>query len=116
MGTFVVSGQVLKKAGDGVSTSIGSEIDDWIKEVESYICTKTRKNWIDAYAALNIDVKYVLQEIAANLAAIYAINYDMKGYSSRDEAETMINVLDSRAKELLDVLTDVKVQTFMESA
>ena len=56
----------------------------------------TRRNWSDDYAALNGDVKKVLQEAASNMAAVYVIQYDMFLYTQIEEAQTMINILMAR--------------------
>ena len=68
------------------------------------------------YASLNVDVKGILKETASNLAAIYVITYDMGGYTSRVEAEDMINVLRDAALRNLALLRDKKTKDFMSGA
>jgi hypothetical protein len=65
---------------------------------------------------LNADVKGLLKEAASDLAAIYVIQFDMSGYTSRTEAEDMINVLRDAALRALSLLRDKKVQDFMIGA
>ena len=121
--TFCVSGAVLAKAGqsfrvDGIP-DVGTDeyaIDSWIQEAESYINVLTRFNWLDAHATLNADVKLILQEAASNMAAIYAIQYDMSTYPSRKEAEDMIKMLWDRFRQLIDVLKDQKAVTYTTGA
>ena len=123
--TFTVSGAVLAKAGVNVNTNLSLAsgaslivagdfvVDKWITEAESLINAATRYNWTDVYASLDIDVKKILDEVSSNLAAIYAIVYDMSGYTSRVEAEDMINVYRDAALRGIAVLRDKKVQKFI---
>jgi hypothetical protein len=85
-------------------------------QVEAHINVITRKNWSDAYSGLNVDIKGLLKEIASNLAAIYVIQYDMSGYTSRVEAEDMINILRDAALRGLALLRDKKIEDFMVGA
>jgi hypothetical protein len=120
--TFCVSGAVFAKAGDGVNTALqtslmygGTEyaVEKWIQEAESVINVATRFNWTDVYSTLNDDVKKILEETASCLAAIYCITYDMGGYSERNEAESMINVLRDIALRNISILRDKKQQDFI---
>jgi N-acetylglucosamine kinase-like BadF-type ATPase len=117
-GIFATKTEVLRKAGDGASaTSIAEAYtNDFMTQAESTINVMTRKNWSDLYAGLNIDVKNILKETASNLAAIYVINYDMGGYTSRTEAEDMINVLRDISLRNISILRDLKQQDFMNGA
>ena len=93
-----------------------AETDAWISDAESLINVVTRYNWSDAFASLNVDKKNLLREVASNIAAIYAITYDMSGFTSRVEAEDMINVLRDAALRGLALLRDKKTQEFILSA
>ncbi len=117
-GTFCSGSEVLQKAGSGASTTSDNEeyTNNFIKQAESWINCATRKNYSDSYSGLNADVKNLLKECASNLAAIYVINYDIGGYTSRTEAEFMINVLKTRADEIIEMLVDKKVETFILGA
>ena len=118
--TFCISGAVLAKAGYGKSSelttaTIGTDlmIDTWIIEAEGVINTATRYNWTSAYASLNDATKKILQDTAGNLAAIYAINYDMGGYTSRGEAEDMINTLSDAAMRNISIIREKETQNFI---
>jgi hypothetical protein len=76
----------------------------------------TRYNWSDVYSTLNVDVKGILKEVASNLAAIYVIQFNMAGYTSRVEAEDMINILRDAALRGLALLRDKKSEEFMRDA
>jgi hypothetical protein len=107
-GTLCLSGAMFYKAGKNVSADIKNETFAvaMINQAESFINLISRTNWIDNYAGLNIDNKLILEEACSNLAAIYAIQYDMSGYTSRMEAEDMINILRDRAMQCIGLLMD----------
>ena len=112
-----MSGAALFKAGANVSTSLTeAQYDYAILQAEGKICAETKFNWIDKYASLGADVKYILEEVCSNLAAIYLITYDMSGYTSRAEAQSMIDVLYAMAKDGLKKLKEKYIQTFMINA
>ena len=117
-GIFATTAEVQRKVGAGASTTSNTEayINDYMTQVESFINVFTRFNWSDAYSGLDADVKGILKQIASDLAAIYVIQYDMSGYTSRIEAEDMINVLRDSALRGLSVLQDKKNQSFLEEA
>ena len=83
---------------------------------ESTVNVMARFNFSDAYGALNADVKGILSDIVSSLVAIEAISYDMSGYTSRVEAEDMINVLRDGALRGLSILRDKKQQDFINGA
>lgn len=114
-GSFCTVVEVGYKAGAGKSaTSIGSDyVNSYVKQAESFINSACRYNFTDNYSTLNDDTKGVLNETASNLAAIYVITYDMSGYTSRVEAEDIINVLRDIALRNIALLKDKKVTDFI---
>lgn len=117
MATLATSGAAVFKAGEGVSTSISEAQHNYaLLQAEGVICAETRYNWIDAYATLNADVKYILEQVCSDLAAIYLINYDTTGYKSTAEAQTMLDVLKDRAEKSIKTLTDIKTRDFVTGA
>ena|SRR3990167_467069 len=117
-GIFATTAEVQRKAGENVDATGNTEaiINDYVTQVESFINVFTGKNWTDVYTSLNVDVKGILKEACSNLAAIYLINYNMAGYTSRAEGELMIKVLYRRAMDCLNILKDQKAQTFVINA
>lgn len=117
MGTLCSSGVALFKAGKNVSGDLtGTEIDHAILQAESIIYAAMRNNLSGVYATLNPAVKYILEDTCSDLAAINLITFDMSGYTTRIEAEDMINVLRDRALFNISILRDKKVQKFIEEA
>ncbi len=116
-GIFATTAEVQAKTGANASSvsNVESFINDYLTQAESEINSATRFNWSDAYSGLNVDVKGTLKEAASNLAAIYVIQYDMSGYNSRGEAESMITILRDGYLRCLQFLKDIKVQTFINN-
>jgi predicted butyrate kinase (DUF1464 family) len=114
-GIFATTAEVNYKTGSGASAVSKAEayVNSYMTQVESYINSVCRYNFSDNYTTLNVDTKGVLKLIATDLAAIYVIIYNMSGYTSRIEAEDMINVLRDRALDALSLLKDKKVTDFI---
>ena len=117
-GIFATTAEVQRKAGANASATAAAEayINDFISQAESEINVITRVNWSDLYSTLSADVKGILKQAASNLAAIYVIQYDMSGFTSRIEAEYMINVLRDNYLRCVSLLKDTKQKTFMRDA
>lgn len=119
-GIFCDQAAMLRKAGANVSSTLNAATDttfvysnDFISQAESLINNRTHYNWSDKYATLNIDVKEILKEVASNIAATYCINYDMSGFTSRTEAETMLDVLNNAINRGLQILKNKNTETFI---
>ena len=117
-GIFATTAEVQRKAGANASATSKAEayVNDYMTQVESLINTICRYNFSDNYTALNADVKGLLKEVASNLAAIHVIQFDMSGFTSRTEAEDMINVLRDGALRGLAILRDQKAKDFINGA
>lgn len=123
--TFCTSGQALLKAGKNVSTDFKTAapsnmtstqaIEGLINQAESYICDVTRVNYIDTFASLNDDTKKLLEDASSSHAAMAMIQYDMNSYTSRAEAQTMLNVNYTRLVDAVKLLNDDKVRTFINN-
>ena len=112
--TLCDSGAVKIRAGTNASTTItGSptNMTKFINQAEGDLISDTRCNWIDVYSAMNADFKQVLEGATACMAAIKVINYDMSGFTSRQEALAMVNILWAEYARSVDTLKDDKVIT-----
>jgi len=119
--TFCVSGACILKAGKNVSsdftgTSADTKWTQLINEAECYINVVTKINYIDNYSSLNADKKLLLQNVCSDICAMYAIQYDMSGYTSRFEAQTMLDVLRDRINEDLKLLWRAQNTDFLSEA
>ncbi len=115
--------EMLQKAGVNVNSLLNAATDTtfvysnaFIGQAEGTINSMTRYNWSDAYTAgLNSDVEGLLTEATSNLAAIYCINFDMDAIG-RSVAESMITVLRDAALRNIQILRNIKVQSFVNAA
>ena len=114
-GIFATTAEVGYKVGANASATSNAEayINSYMMQAESLINTAARYNFSDTYGTLNADTKGTLKEVASNLAAIYVIQYDMSGFTSRIEAEDMINILRDAALRGLALLKDKKASDFV---
>ena len=110
--------EIEQKSGAGVSATFDTTAMTASNlRAESMVNSIARYNFSDAVTAgLNADVKGLLSDICSSFVAIEAISYDMSGYSSRIEAEDMINVLRDGMLRNLSILRDKKVQDFINAA
>lgn len=117
-GIFATTAEILRKAGANASAVSITEpyTNDFIAQAESTINVMSQHNWSDSYSGLNADVKQILKEAASNLAAVYIISYDMSGFTSRAEAQTMLDVLIDGFNRALQLLKDAKRRNFINAA
>jgi hypothetical protein len=123
-GIFATTAQIGYKAGVRKSATSAAEAytNFFIAQAESFINVACDYNFSDNYASLNVDVKYILQEAASNLAAIYVINYNLSGDTAtmtalqRIDAEDMINILYRRAMDCIEILKNQDHKKFLQTA
>ena len=114
-GTFCTTAEVERKAGANCSavSKADTYTNQYVKEAEGLICSVSRYDWKTNYASVTAVYKELLREVASSLAAISVIQYDMSGFTSRVEAEDMINVLRDAALRGLGLLKDKKLKDSM---
>ena len=117
-GIYATTAQITDKAGDGASATSKAEAftNRFVLQAEAVINGSSRVVFAAdsaAFAALPTGTKTLLSQVASDLAAIYVIQYDMSGYTSRIEAEDMVNILRDSALRGLSILRDVKTQSFL---
>ena len=83
--------------------------DIYIDMAEGLICTLSRYDYVTNVALLTTIGVDFLRRAAATLAAINVISYDMSGYTSRIEAENMLNILWASWREIRKLLKDQNV-------
>ncbi len=107
-GIFCTLNDVQYRAGANASAVSKAEayVNTYVAQAESYINVKTRKNWSNLYATMDVDVRAILSKAASCLAAIDVINYDMTAFNSRSEAELMMTVLYTLAEDCIKCLSD----------
>ena len=105
-GTLCINADVLKKAGAKASaTSIADTYTNvYILLAEAQLCTAARYDWVTNYASVSAIGKEILRDAASSYSAVLAINYDMSGFTSRQEALMMINILWAGFQKALTLL------------
>ncbi len=119
-GQFAQDTDILLRVGTSASATVKAAgwFDTIILDVEAVVNVLTRFDWstADAATTLNATVRGILIDTGACLAAIEGIIWDMSGYTSRVEAEDLINVLRDIALRNMSILRDKKNQKFMKEA
>lgn len=109
--------EIEQKSGAGVNAAFDTTMMTAAAiRAESTVNAVCRFNFSDKYAGLNADTKGILNDIVSSLVAIEAISYDMSGYTSRTEAENMVNIQRDAALRGLSLIRDKKVQDFINGA
>ena len=115
-GIMATENEVKAKAGSGASAAATTEafLNQFVGEAESFINTLTRTDFSAIYSTLTAAKKKILTEATSNLAAIYVIQYDTKGYASLREAENMMNTNWARFVQCTSLIRDQKQVKFIE--
>ncbi len=115
--TFTTSEGILIKAGENNSvrsSSISSGILlQFSNEAEAIINAETRKDWIAEYGNIGANFKDALGIAASSLAGNMVIIYNMSGYTSRAEAQTMLDVNRDNYRIAVAVLKGSKTKETM---
>lgn len=105
------SGAITRKAGasaSAVATASGALLADFCDQAEATLCGRTRFDWVTNYANVPTNFKPMLAEAVSDLAAMKVINFDMSNYTSREEAETMLDVLRDNSEIIIKHLQESK--------
>ena len=78
---------------------------------ENYLNIETEKNWSDAFAALNVDVKSCVTLYTASGVAMDMVNYDADAIG-RSTAELRLNVLSENMRVALKTLLEKSKQAW----
>lgn len=117
---WITEAELVKLCGTGASATVkaANYFEHIVIRVDAMINCITRFDWIAANTATALDasVKGLLAEASGCLCAIEGIIFDMSGYTSRVEAEDIINVLRDRALLAMSLLRNQEVKTFMLGA
>jgi len=120
-GIYATSAECIQKLGKNYNSTdvVEARINELCLQGEGLCNCAGRKVFATdatAFTALSTDVKYLLTLVVSNYVGIYGIIYDMSGFTSRIEAEDMINVLRDGMLAALSILRDKKTQKFLENA
>lgn len=117
IGIMCTEAEIDQRSGANVSLAFTADMKTAATlAAESIVNALTFINFSDLYSSLNVDKKYILTEIVASMVAIQAIAYDMSGYTSRVEAEDIINILRDNINRAMGILREHDQKGFVESA
>jgi len=110
--TLCTSGAAISKAGFNANIS-GGALAGWSDQAEGVINTITRKDWVTDYSSVKTNFKPILSDVCSDMIAMRIINYDMSGFTSRQEATTMLDVLRDNIVRNIENLKEDKVKKEM---
>lgn len=113
--TLCTSGAASRKAGvnaDDVRTS-GAAMANWSDEAESYVCGLVRSDVVTKYGSLTANGKQMLDFLTAAKIAQEIIVHDASGFTSRYEAELMLDKLENDIKKIEALLKDNKHKVYL---
>lgn len=110
-GVLTTVAEINSFAGELVDATgnIEANHNTWVAQAESFLMCLARYDFVTNYATLTAKTKGILSEYCARYAAVAAITYNMAGYTSRIEAEDMINVHMARMAQIEKLIEDQKV-------
>lgn len=116
-GTLCINADVEFYSGANGNSTADAQANTnvYIKEAEGVIVAIARFDFVGNYSSLTTISQETLREATAIYAAIGVIAYDMSGYTSRIEAEDMINILWAKWRVLKKIIEDQKWVTFAKT-
>ena len=113
-GTIVTVAEMQFMAGENVDATGDVEANHNFLAfyAEAYLANLVKFDIVKEWANLKANYKQLFTEWAARFSATQLIAYNMEGYTSRVEAEDMINIHVFRMKEIKEILNDSSIQDF----
>lgn len=111
--TLSTSGAAISKAGSNANSAViasAATLAKWSDEAEGIVCGLTRKDWVTDYSNINASFKPMLDDTVSSFIAMKIISYDMSGYTSRLESQTILDVLRDDITRNIEALKDAKTQ------
>jgi len=109
------SDDVLPMMGANVNAAYTTTMQDTVGLLaEAYVCGLVRYDAVTNWATIGAIEKTLMTEIVSRFIAMQGIAYDMSVYTSRIEAEDMINIHIFRMRQISNLLKDQKILTFIK--
>lgn len=115
--TLCSSDAIIFKAGSKASseaTTSAAIMEAFSEMAEARISAVSRHDWVTAYPGLKAGIKEVLDDTCSSIAANFVVAWDMSTYTSRVEAEDIINVNRDVYLNNLGLLKDQKRVDFIK--
>jgi len=100
--------------GSGVNAGFTATMQDLVGVyTEAYLCNLVKYDIVTNWGSLSAIYKLMFSEYACRAIAIEAIKYDMSGFTSRVEAEDMVNVHWAMMEKIHKILEKSDKQDFL---
>ena len=118
IGIYIKNADIQARAGVNANATekLTAATDVYVLNIESMINMRTRKNWSTAFSGLDVSVKGSLTHVGACWCAMIVVNSDMSGFTSRSEAQTMMDFLNNEVNKGLSFLKEKAAETFILGA
>lgn len=111
---LTTSGAIITKAGAGVNANIaasGAFIALFCDMAEGMFMMATRHNWINSNSTAQFSG--AISDAVSSWAANKLVAYDLSGYFSRAEAQTILDFNDNTFQQITGLLKDEKYREVM---
>jgi hypothetical protein len=112
--TLADNADVTPYEGENIDANWTDSMRDEVgKQAEAYLCVLLKYDVVTNWASLPAVKKIILTEYVARTIAVAGIAYNMAGYTSRIEAEDLINIHLYRINEIKEILERASVKDFL---
>jgi hypothetical protein len=117
-GVLATESELNAMAGENVDTTGWTEANknSWMKQIEGYLCAVFNFDLVSNYSSLDPKAKYIFSEYCARYCAICGITFNMNSFTSRIEAESMINVHVWRLKQLDKIIMEDRFRQYIRGS
>ena len=114
-GTITTEAEIAVMAGENVDATGDTEANRnvLVAQAESYISSLIHEDVVSGFSGYGANFKQILSEYASRYVGMCLIAYNMAGYTSRVEAEDLINIHLNRLESIREILMDEKALTAM---
>jgi hypothetical protein len=107
--------EIVAAVGAGASATALSfqYASNFVSNAEAFVNAVTRYDWTTNWSSITSTAKNIVKEAIITLAAAWIVDYDVKGYDSRFEAEYISLALLARSDRALATLLDENVKKFI---
>lgn len=114
---LVTLAECTAMAGENVDATgyVEANQQAWANQASAYLCCLCKYDLVTNVATLTAQGKNIFAEYIARYVAMCAIAYNMAGFTSRIEAEDMINIHHMRMRAIEKILEQTDIKDFLEA-
>ena len=110
-GTITTEAEIALMAGENVGAGATEANNNLlVAQAEAYLSALIQDDVVAGFAGYDTVTKQILSEWASRYAAMSLISFNMSGFTSRIEAEDMINIHVFRMRIIAKILAQGEVQ------